>query len=226
MALTDKLKAIADAIRSKAGTTDTMTLDQMPDAITNLPSGGSGATEPYIEETIDKDGYLIEANLVGYTIIRYPAFYNCNRLVRISLPSSITSISSSAFYGCNKLPLTSLPSGITSIGHTAFRNCKSLALTSLPSGITIIRPNTFYGCSSLALTSLPSGITSIDYDAFHSCTSLTSITFEGTPENISSSAFQGCTNLKTINVPWSEGAVTNAPWGATNATINYDYTGE
>lgn len=29
----------------------------------------------------------------------------------------------------------------------------------------------------------------------------------------------------TRGVPWAEGAVTNAPWGATNATINYNYTG-
>ena len=36
-------------------------------------------------------------------------------------------------------------------------------------------------------------------------------------------AFIGCDNLTTINVPWSEGAVENAPWGATNATINYNY---
>ena len=36
MALTDKLTAIADAIRAKDGTTDTMTLDQMPDKITAI----------------------------------------------------------------------------------------------------------------------------------------------------------------------------------------------
>jgi hypothetical protein len=39
-------------------------------------------------------------------------------------------------------------------------------------------------------------------------------------------AFSGCANITTINVPWAEGAVENAPWGATNATINYNYTGE
>ena len=38
MALTDKLVAIADAIRAKDGTTGTMTLDQMPEKITALPS--------------------------------------------------------------------------------------------------------------------------------------------------------------------------------------------
>lgn len=38
MALTDKLTAIADAIRAKDGTTGTMTLDQMPEKITALSS--------------------------------------------------------------------------------------------------------------------------------------------------------------------------------------------
>ena len=52
------------------------------------------------------------------------------------------------------------------------------------------------------------------------------MTFEGTPTSIASSAFSNCVKLTTINVPWAEGAVANAPWGATNATINYNYTGE
>ena len=39
MALTDKLTAIADAIRAKNGGTDTMTLAQMPEKITNIQTG-------------------------------------------------------------------------------------------------------------------------------------------------------------------------------------------
>jgi hypothetical protein len=54
---------------------------------------------------------------------------------------------------------------------------------------------------------------------------LVSLTFEGTPESIANAAFVACDNLTTINVPWAEGAVANAPWGATNATITYGYTG-
>lgn len=45
MALTNKLTAIADAIRSKTGKTNTMTLDQMPTEIESIRSGGSG--EPF-----------------------------------------------------------------------------------------------------------------------------------------------------------------------------------
>ena len=39
MALTDKLTAIADAIRAKDGTTGTMTIDQMPEKITAITTG-------------------------------------------------------------------------------------------------------------------------------------------------------------------------------------------
>lgn len=44
MALTDKLTAIADAIRAKGGTTDLLTLEGMVDAI-NAIETGSGATD-------------------------------------------------------------------------------------------------------------------------------------------------------------------------------------
>ena len=97
-------------------------------------------------------------------------------------------------------------------------------ITSLPSGVTSIGNSAFYSCSKLALTSLPSGVTSVGDSAFRYCTGLTSITFKGTPESIDSWAFIEDSNLTDIYVPWSEGAVANAPWGATNATIHYDST--
>lgn len=43
MALTDKLTNIADAIRSKGGTTDQLTLAGMVDAINAIQTGGGGA---------------------------------------------------------------------------------------------------------------------------------------------------------------------------------------
>ena len=164
-------------------------------------TGGGGATEPYIEETYDADGNLIEAKLYGYTKIRDNLYVGCTNLAHVSFSESLTSIGESAFNSCSNLALTSLPAGVTSIGSGAF-----------------------YGCSNLALTSLPAGVTSIGSYAFSGCTRLTSITFKGTPTTIASSAFDGCTNLTDIKVPWAEGAVSGAPWGATNATITYNYT--
>lgn len=119
-----------------------------------------------------------------------------------------------------------LPGDLTTIGYSAFSGCPKLALTSLPSGITRIGYYAFNGCRNLAITRLPPRITNIGFGVFANCTGLTSITFEGNPKTIHSSAFNGCSNLTTIKVPWSQGQVANAPWGASNATIIYDYTGE
>lgn len=162
----------------------------------------------------------------GLTSVGSYAFYECSNLALTSLPSGIKSINDNAFFNCRNLALTSLPSDLTSIGSYAFRKCAKLALTSLPSGITSIGNGAFYNCTGLALASLPSGITRIESHAFAYCTGLTALTFEGAPTSIASTVFANCTNLTAINVPWAEGAVANAPWGATNATINYNYTGE
>ena len=128
---------------------------------------------------------------------------------------------------CTSLALTSLPDGITSIGQGAFGGCTSLALTSLPSGLTSILNNAFMYCDGLVSMSIHSGINTINSGAFGKCGGLTSVTFEGKPSgSMAKNIFQGCINLTEIKVPWAEGAVANAPWGATNATITYNYTGE
>jgi hypothetical protein len=98
-----------------------------------------------------------------------------------------------------------------------------MPLESLPEGLTKIESYTFYQCQNLVLTTIPAGITSISSNAFYGCSKLTNLTFKGTPTSIQSTAFKNCNNLLTINVPWAEGAVADAPWGATKATINYNY---
>jgi hypothetical protein len=52
MALTDKLTAIAEAIRSKTGKTDSMTLEQMPTEIESIQTGGGGG------DSALPDGYV------------------------------------------------------------------------------------------------------------------------------------------------------------------------
>ena len=44
MALTDKLKAIANAIREKTGRTEPMTLDDMAIEISNISAGSGGSS--------------------------------------------------------------------------------------------------------------------------------------------------------------------------------------
>jgi hypothetical protein len=208
----------------------------------NVAGGGGEDSVKYIEaqyETVElpnataikkyafyQDAVLKNISMPKVKKIDTSAFQNCKKLALTSLPSGITSIGNFAFYYCVNITLTSLPSTITSIGDSAFYGCGKLALTSLPSGVSVFQQSVFCGCTNLAISSIPTSVVDIGTTAFARCTSLTSITFEGTPSSIANNAFGGCTNLTTINVPWAEGAVANAPWGATNATINYNYTGE
>ena len=120
--------------------------------------------------------------------------------------------------------VVTLPQGITEIGSYTFYRFDTLKSILLPSGLTKIASYGFFSCKNLTSISLPESIVALAGNAIYSCTNLSSITFQGTPSVINSGAFVQCGNLTTINVPWSEGEVSGAPWGATNATIHYNYT--
>lgn len=270
MALTDKLKAIADAIRSKTGSSDVMTLDEMPEKIAAIESGSSPTM--YIEETV-VNGHLTAARLVGYDIVRIgfyreetslvkvelsesvttikvSAFNGCSKLADITLPDSITNIEWAAFYNCKALSLKSLPPNLTTLGKEAFKYCKALKISLFPNNLKEIPSEAFEGCTGLDDITLPTNLETVGWRAFADCSNLSGtlafgyiktieaeafynasklsyIHFNPTNElpTIASDAFSGCTNVSFIDVPWDEGEVPGAPWGATNATVNYRYGG-
>lgn len=121
--------------------------------------------------------------------------------------------------------IAEIPNGITKIGDYAFYYYTNLGIIALPNGITSIGQSAFQYCANLALTTLPSSLTDIGSYAFYNCTKLESLTFMGKPTSIKSNSFERCKNLLDIYVPWAHGEVDNAPWGATNATIHYNWVG-
>lgn len=170
------------------------------------------------------------------------------------LPEGITNIKSYAFDGMSKLKLTSLPDGLLKIGSYAFQECSSLGLTSLPDSITTLGSGAFED-ALISLEALPENLTTVESYAlstkgtlpstliipagvtkigatlfgFTARKNVTEIIFLGTPTSLGTSysgAFGYQTQITSIKVPWSEGAVANAPWGATNATITYNYVHE
>ena len=69
MALTDKLTAIADAIRAKDGTTGTMTLAEMPSKIAAIQTGGGGSPSASSASPKDVNFYDYDGTLVAsYTV--------------------------------------------------------------------------------------------------------------------------------------------------------------
>ena len=77
------------------------------------------------------------------------AFLNCNDLISVTLPSSITSISTDAFEGCNALTSVNIPESVTSIGQGAFSDCSSLTSIIIPSSVTSIGFGAFSNTSAL-----------------------------------------------------------------------------
>ena len=151
----------------------------------------------------------------------------------------VTSIGSSAFYGCNSLTSITIPSSVTSIDNFAIFNCSSLAeinvdennanyssengilynkdkttiirypegktATSfeIPSNVTSIGYDAFYNCSGLTSITIPWSVTSIGPNAFENCIGLTSIDIPSGVSTINSNAFQNCSGLTSITIPSS-----------------------
>lgn len=118
-----------------------------------------------------------------------------------------------------------IPEGVTHIGSSAFAYCYQMGSVTLPGTVQTIDTNAFNNNDQIVSLVIPSSVTMISHNGFANCNALAEVTFLGTPKSLLNTAFANCTNLLTINVPWAEGKVANAPWGATNATIHYNYAG-
>lgn len=182
MALTDKLTAIANAIRGKTGKADSLTLDQMPGEIEGIQTGG-GLDDQYVRLMMRGGAY-------------------------------------------NDLCTFVVPESVTKIGHHVFREWYYCERVIFHEKLTDIGISAFTYCGELKEVTFPASLKTISKNAFNPCAKLATATFKGTPTSIANNVFSGCVKLLTINVPWAEGEVADAPWGATNATINYNYTGE
>lgn len=126
MALTDKLSAIGNAIRAKTGGSDLLTLDEMPQEIQSIQTGG-GSIEEWddIVITSEKNRPPITSYSTNRTEgIRPYAFCYCSLLESIDCPN-ITEIGQNAFESCNSLTEVSFPKAI-SIQTSVFQNCESI----------------------------------------------------------------------------------------------------
>lgn len=77
------------------------------------------------------------------------AFENCERVVKISLPSTIVEIRGFAFENCKKLSEIVIPERVKSIESYAFLGCRSLTNINIPESTTFIGEGVFNSCDSL-----------------------------------------------------------------------------
>ena len=144
---------------------------------------------------------LVDVDLSGITNTSGVNFNGKARLMRIILPTNLTSIGDDAFYGCSSLTSVTIPNSVTSIEYRAFEGCSSLTSVTIPNSVTSIGDGAFAHCSSLTSVTIGNSVTSIGIHAFDDCSSLTSITIGNSVTSIGGSAFIGCSSLTSVTIP-------------------------
>ena len=190
-----------------------------------------------------------------------------NGTIEIILSHGIKKLEGNAFYGCNNLVSVKIPSSVTSVedlldcfGDHAFSNCRSLTniqvdennpvfssldgvlfnkdkskivcypegkegTYTIPNSVTSIA-GAFYNCDGLTSVEIPSSVSSIGDYAFYSCDGLTSVSIPGGVASIGDFVFRRCNSLTDVYYKGTE-----AQWNAisigsnneclTSATIHF-----
>ena len=137
----------------------------------------------------------------GLKTIDAYAFVYCGNLTDLQIPSGVTTIGKGGFANCNRLKSLVIPSSVASLGESAFYGCVRLESVELPDGLTSIGTTTFYGCSQLVNIKLPSSVTSIGMRAFENCTHMTYLSLPAGLTSMGSGAFSNCERLESIELP-------------------------
>ena len=167
-----------------------------------------------IHEQVTYNG--VECPVTG---IENGAFYYCDNITTLELPSTIVSIGGSAFEHCDNLTSIVLPSGLVEIGENAFRECTSLSSIEIPSGVTEIGAYAFMSCSQLKSVTLHEGLSRICEHAFYTCGQLEDIVLPSSLREIQPFAFQYCFALTHIEIPSGTTTITSNPFvGCTSLT--------
>lgn len=200
--LTNFLTDVANAIRSKKGTTDTISPANFDTEIESIETGGgsSGDTWEYemkkmIERT-DTTSIQIPSNV---TKIGYYAFRQFD-FTSINIPSTVTIIDERAFYNCSKLTTLDLPKSLVTIQSYAFSDCYNVAIISLPETLTTLNSNAFSSCYSVTISRIPAGIKEITNYVFQQCQSIPYMIIEGDINYVGTKAFYNCTNLQYVDL--------------------------
>ena len=169
MALTDKLTAIGDAIRSKTGGTEKLTLDAMPTEIENIQTGGD----------LPEEAFLISGNC-NYRFVSGGWDWFIEQYGNRVITKDITT----AFYMFSSSKITELPFEINFKDgggdcHYIFNECKNLI--SIPS--IDFKQTSYHDATNL----------------FYNCSQTTDIgNLENLYPSQMGGMFQGCTRLRQL----------------------------
>ena len=188
-------------------------------------------TLPSWAEDYTRDGVIYELNTSSYKKTASVKGLKDRNATSAEIRSyvagyEVTYISNNAFYDCNSLTSINIPSSVTAIGEKAFYCCRSLTSINIPNSVTSIEWDAFYCCSSLTSINIPSSVTKIGVAAFSGCIALKTILLQSDRITLDQSTFSGCGSIYAISDNLEIAIASHGGWGGyeQGANVN-DYIG-
>lgn len=139
----------------------------------------------------------------GVTRIGYGAFYHCDDLNQVTLPSTIEEIEPEAFEKTGFIEnwkKSGSSSFLTAGDGILLAYNGTDATVQIPDGVKIIAPNVFRDHKEIDTVILPDSLVTVGEGAFEGCASLKQVTGGTSVRKIKDRAFAGCP-LDTIRIP-------------------------
>lgn len=207
------LTAVADAIRTKGGTTEALSFPSgFVSAVEGIQAGGGG--DDVLESILDRT--IVDFSNSKITKLSNYAFYKCASLKTVNIPNVTECEGNLTFGDCTALESISAPSlksayqstfqntGIIELNLPSFtysssflaQNCKKLERVILPEMPSFGGFSVFSGCPALTHIYAPKA-TSLAYGFAESCTSLEKIDLPSLGK-IGPYSFKKCSKLQTV----------------------------
>lgn len=135
-------------------------------------------------------------------------FFECTKLQKVTLPSTLKTIEKKSFYLCLNLSEINYPQGLQQIGEEAFYRT-GLSSISLPQNVKCSQ-NCFSDCKELKEVTLPKNMEEVPAGMFDGCSGLTAINWPESLVQIGKYAFNSCKSLKETILPESLKEIENA----------------
>ena len=176
-------------------------------------------------------------------------------LTGIVLPDTVSEIGSRAFYGCERLSSLTIPTSVKTIGLDAFlvekNEAKSFvpwiytresdyvvvgdgvlvayigaspAEMKIPKGVKQIC-RFYFGGESISKLTLPSSLTRIGISAFENFTNIAALKLPGKVESIAEKAFYNCRSLEKLEIPKSVKQIGDGAFGCCSSLKNVSVLG-
>lgn len=197
--LTDFLTGVANAIRTKKGTTAKINPQNFETEIGSITTSKPEQEKTVTPTNAQKIVLPDSGKTLSKVIIKSAPLPDWNNSSYSDINGCLIVLSTKTLLlGCDDSVIPS-DGSVTSIGDSAFFGCRGLTSITIPDSVTDIGWNAFFDCKFTSVT-IPNSVTSIDRSAFAYCDKLTSIAIPDSVISIGSTAFTGCDGIESLVV--------------------------